>query len=229
MKTKEYIFDNIPKSWDEIPLSKWLDLRNAYEDKTSDKDKNIHILSILIDRPYEEVMQYPISVIQKLTEAISFINEEIKFEYTNEISINDEIYRINIKDELKFGEFVDAETVLQAKEEEKEVKYAILLAILCRKEGEVYDEEFKRKKLNDRIELFSNQPITKVYPLMNFFLVCSIASQMNMKEYLDKEVELGNQLLDSIENSLNCGDGVLHSMNSVEMILQKYRKQLNSI
>lgn len=99
-------------------------------------------------------------------EDISFINEEIKSEPSNIIELNGEIYKIDYLKDLKTLEYIDANMTLK----EDSYNFGQLLAILCRKDGEQYDDDFIANELEERIELFNNASIVKTKPLIDFFI-----------------------------------------------------------
>lgn len=68
---------------------------------------------------------------------LQFMNIPLNVEADSKIVINGEEYKVNYTEKLKFGEWTDAETVL------KEKDYAGLLAILARKNGEIYDDDLQ--------------------------------------------------------------------------------------
>ena len=55
------------------------------------------------------------------------------------------------------GEFVDVEGLIK----DDKYNYAALLGILCRKDKEIYDDDFIADKLDDRIKMFEELSIDK--------------------------------------------------------------------
>ena len=100
------------------------------------------------------------------SEDLSFINEDIPSEPSNIVELNGEIYKIDYLKDLKTLEYIDANMTLK----EDSYNFGQLLAILCRKDNEVYDDDFIANKLDDRIELFNNASIVKTKPLIDFFV-----------------------------------------------------------
>nr|DAH91242.1 MAG TPA: hypothetical protein [Bacteriophage sp.] len=67
---------------------------------------------------------------------------------------------------MKTLEYVDANMTLK----EDSYNFGQLLAILCRKEEELYDDDFIATRLEERTELFNNASIVKTKPLIDFFI-----------------------------------------------------------
>ena len=92
-------------------------------------------------------------------------------------------YKVDFMKDLKVAEYVDASMTLK----EDPYDFGQLLAILCRKDGELYDDKFIATKLEDRITFFNNLPITITKPVIDFFinranqfLICSQKSLMEI-------------------------------------------------
>ena len=77
-----------------------------------------------------------------------------------------ETYMVNYQSKLKTGEYVATDAVIKSDAH----NYAAILAILCRKENEAYDSKYENEVLPSRVEMWEKQPITKVMPIVNFFL-----------------------------------------------------------
>lgn len=213
----------IPESWNEITTQKFIEIQSLYKDEH--KPTYQEIISVLSNIPIEELNNYPAIVIEKVMEKLTFLSEPISTDVFNYIDYNGERYQINYMEDLKFGEFVDVQTVLDA----DRTNFPAILGIICRKDKEVYDDKFIAEILPKRIEFFNELPITKVYPLILFFINCSLLSESNMNLYLEKLRDQANQHVMCLENSLKDGVGKKRSLNSVMKTLQKYRQQINSI
>lgn len=215
----------VPNGWEEITLEHWTEIQKAYEEDDN-TNKDIRILSAILKRPYNEIEQAPTIIIEKLFQSLTFLNEQIDNLPTNEIELNDETYYINYEEELKFGEYVDVQTVIEGSEN---LNYGAILAILCRKKDETYNEDFKRHILSDRIKMFNEAPITKILPLINFFLILSIHSQKNMNAYLRGLIDQANLTISQLENFQEDGVGKKYFTKSQMKTLQSLKQQLSCI
>lgn len=104
-----------------------------------------------------------------------------------------------------------------------------ILGILCRKANEQYDDDFIAHKLNKRIELFNKQPMTKIQPLIGFFLNLYLLSKTTTQPFLENQITQLNHILTHTEDSLKRTLGKRHFLNSQMRKLQKLKKSLKSI
>lgn len=213
----------IPESWDEVKLETFIQLQKLYKDdiKPSYQD----IISVLSKISIEEINNYPAIVIGKVAEKLQFLSTDITDKVDNKIEIDGELYIINNEEQLKFGEYVDVQTVLDGDRD----NLPAILAIICRKQGEVYNDDFIAKELNKRIEMFNKQPITKIYPIITFFLNLCLLSPNNIQSFSEMLKDQANYILTVTEGLVKSGTGLKRYMNSPTKKLKKLRKQLNSI
>lgn len=188
----------IPTSWDEVKLSVFQKLE---KEKANENMQIIDILHIMADKTKDEVMELPAEFIDIILSKLQFLTSPIpQQEPSYKIEIDGEAYQINFMEKLKTGEYISFNNVIKA----EPYNYAAMLAILCRKEGEVYDSKFEAEVFNDRVKMFENQPITKIMPLINFFFLLSATlmtpSQLSM--LLEEEL---NRTLKDIDDSPNLG------------------------
>lgn len=188
-----------PQSWDDITLEKYMEIEQYYLN-TEGKVNIIDILHILCNKTQDEVNALPIVFVEKILEQISFIQEQPQVEPSNRVEINGEAYIVHTDKTLRFGEYVAADSVIKQENHD----YATLLAILCRKEGEVYDSQFEAEKLDERVELFKKQPITKILPIVNFFLQSYLLTEGISQVYSQLREEV-SQLAKSTRNLQNLG------------------------
>ena len=213
----------IPTSWDEITLNQFVKLQSLYANEN--KPSFNEIISVLTNIELNELNEYPYFIIEKLMDKLDYLSQEITDKVSNKIEINGETYQINYLEHLKFGEYVDVNTVIDGDKN----NFKAILAILCRKEGEIYNDDFIALELNKRMDMFDMQPITKVYPLINFFLTLSMTSEHNMKSYLENLKDLANHTVQHYINSLKSGLGRKRFLNWRMRKLQKLKKSLECI
>lgn len=213
----------IPTSWDEITLNTFIKLQSLYANEN--KPSFNEIISVLTNIELNELNEYPYFIIEKLMDKLDYLSQEITDKASNKIEINGETYQINYLEHLKFGEYVDVNTVIDGDKN----NFKAILAILCRKEGEIYNDDFIALELNKRMDMFDMQPITKVYPLINFFLTLSMTSENNMKSYLENLKDLANHTVQHYINSLKSGLGRKRFLNWRMRKLQKLKKSLECI
>lgn len=192
---KEIIKDfgnyNIPDGWDKLTLKQYQEIERLY----SDKDKEIdirNVLSLLTAHSKDDIDQLPIEFLEMLLQHLNWLYETPVWpEASNKITIDGEEYIINIMEKLKTGEYVAFDTVLKNDQH----NYAAMLAILCRKQGEIYDSKFEAEVLDKRIEMFEKQTVMKIYSLIAFFL--------NLYMILETPSQLSIQMQDAINHTAN--------------------------
>jgi ribosomal protein S15P/S13E len=214
----------VPTSWDEITLKQFQEIEKYYQDK--DKDFDIRdVLEVFTDHSRDEVDQLPIDFVDKLLNELTWLNSKPKWEEpTNKVEIDGVVYQVNVREKLKTGEYIAVDTVLKSDKN----NYAAIMAILCRKDGELFDSRFENELLGDRIKMWEKVGVTKVMPIISFFLECWLALQKS-SQLSSMAEEAINLTRKDIENSHK--DGVLskRSMKSAMKKLKKLEKYIKSI
>lgn len=212
---------NCPTKWDDVTLKIYQEIDKYYKDK--DKKFDVRdVLHILTNKSDDEINELPAEFLDTILTHLIFLTTTPEVgEPSNKIKIDGEVYMVNVMEKLKLGEYVAVDNVIKADASD----YASILAILCRKEGEVYDSKFEAEVFEKRKEMFENQPVTKILPLISFFLDLYMVSKIPSQ--LFSAVEEGiNLIQQSIKNSENLGAFKKLSLN---WQMKKLRKSLKSI
>ena len=224
-KEKSINFEiNFPTSWEDITLKQYQDIEALYEE--NENASMLDILGVISDKTAKELKTLPFDVFEEaIMPKMSFLYEKPKEqEPTNKIVIKGETYFVNFMEKMKTGEFLDSQTVLQKDRH----NYAMLLAILCRKKDEIYDDDFIANVLPDRVKMFEKQPITEILPIVAFFL--QLWTQLNLPSLLTSKIqEIIDLTLQDIENSKKTGLGKALSTLWLTRKLRKLKKQCNRI
>lgn len=214
----------VPTSWSDITLEKYQRIERYYSDK--EKDFNIlDVLDIMIDKDRDYIMSLPNEFLDEILEKLSFIQtppEEGK--PSNNIEIDGETYIIHFENQLKVGELIATDTVIKNDKH----NYAYLLGIICRKDGEIYDSKFENEILEDRVKLFEKQPITKILPLIGFFMNSYITLESISLLYM-KTQEAVNLIQQNIDNSHKIGRCKKYYLRWRVNRLQKSLKSINTM
>lgn len=215
---------NIPTKWEDITLKQFQELMKIYEQE--DKDI-LDILALFSGRDKKELKQMPKEFIDTMLVHLQFMNTTLEVEPKSSIEINGETYKINYTEKLKFGEFVDVEGLIK----DDKYNYAALLGMLCRKDKEIYDDDFIADKLDDRIKMFEELSIDKALQLINFFLKLKLRSIAYTQKSLaiQQGKEQAELLAQSIRDSLKDGDLKKLDMIYAKTELRKLEKSLKSI
>ena len=215
---------SVPTSWDDITLKKYSEIERYYDDK--DKSFNLlDVLDIVIDKDRDFIMSLPTDFLEIILEKLSFITEKpTETEPRNFLEIDGDRYTVHTENQLRTGEYIASDTLIKSDRH----NYAALLAILCRKDGELYDSHFENEVLEGRIRLFEEQPITKILPIIGFFLSVYITSMTPtlLSSKIREAIDLTRK---DIETSQKNGEISKRSMKSVMRKLRKLEKSINSI
>lgn len=226
MENKEDIIKDfgkwyVPSQWSDITLQMYQEIEKYYADK--DKKFDVRdVLTILTNHTQDEINMLPAEFLEPILEHLIFITTTPDVgEPTNKIIIDGEEYKVNIMEKLKLGEYVAVDSAFKNDKSD----YASILAILCRKDGEIYDSNFEADVFEKRREMFLKQPITNILPIINFFLYCYITSKTPSQLYT--QVEKGiNHIQKSIETSQKIGASKKLYLN---WRMKKLKKSLKSI
>ena len=214
----------VPTSWEEITLKQFQEIEKYYSNK--DKDFDIReVLHIFTNKTEDEINELPIVFTNELMNKLMFLKDKPKdYEPSNFIDIDGVRYSINIMEKLKTGEFVAIDTILKSDPHD----YISIFAVLCRKDGEIYDSKFEAEEFDKRVELMGKQPAIKMFPLIAFFFNLYIVRMTHSQLY--SEVEEGlNLIQQNIDNSENLGVFKRRSLNSQMKKLRKLLKSNKSI
>ena len=215
---------NIPTKWEDITLKQFQELMKIYEQE--DKDI-LDILALFSGRDKKELKQMPKEFIDTMLVHLQFMNTTLEAEPKSSIEIQGETYKINYTEKLKFGEFVDVEGLIK----DDKYNYAALLGILCRKDKEIYDDDFIADKLDDRIKMFEELSIDKALQLINFFLKLKLRSIAYTQKSLalQEGKELAESLVQSTRDLVKDGAGNIFDSIYVKRELKRLEKSLRCI
>ena len=225
---KENIIDlgvwTVPTNWSQLSLKQFQSIEKYYADK--DKEFDIReVLELFTDHSREEIGQLPIEFVERLLEQLEWIKEAPSWgEPSNKVEIDGVEYKVNIQDKLKTGEYIALDTVLKGDKH----NYAAMLAVMCRKDGELYDSKFENEVLGDRIKMWEQVPVVKVMPICAFFLSLWVVLQKNTQLYsmVEEAINLERKNIETLHK-----DGVLQKrfMKSAMKKLKKLEKSIKCI
>lgn len=225
MEEKDIIKDfgkwNVPTKWNEITLKIYQEIEKYYEDKDNQFDVR-DVLHILTDKSEDEINALPAEFLDTILTHLIFLTTTPEVgEASNKIVVDGVEYKINVMEKLKLGEYVAVDTVLKADKHD----YASILAILCRKEGEIYDSKFEAEVFEDRKKLFESQPVTKILPIIHFFINCYITLKTPSLLYSQVEDAI-NLTAQNIKSSTKLGVSKKLYLTSQ---MKRYKRLLKSI
>lgn len=193
----------VPSSWDELTLGKFQELERFYDgDEENERKFDVRdVLDLMTDRTKDEINELPIEFTDSLLRKMYWLHEQPQFgKPSNKITVDGVQYTVHNENEMKFGEYVALDTALKGDKH----NYAAMLAILCRKDGEIFDSKFENEILPSRIEFWKNVSVMKVMPIVSFFL--ELSSMSLQVSQLSSEIQEGiNHILKHIETSKRNG------------------------
>ena len=214
----------VPTKWEEVTLKQFTELLTIYDKENKDI---LDIISMFTGRSKDELRKYPMDFINEILIHLQFMNTPLNIKPSNWVEIDGKKYSVNYMEKLKFGEFVDVETIIK----DNKYNYPAILGVLCRMEGEVYDDDFIAEKLNDRVKMFEELDMPSAMRLINFFLKLSLRSIAYTQKSLaiQQGKEQAELLAQSIRDSLKDGDLKKLDMIYAKTELRKLEKSLKSI
>lgn len=193
---------NVPSSWEDLTLGKFQELERFYDGDENERKFDVRdVLDLMTDRTKDEINELPIEFTDSLLRKMYWLHEQPQFgKPSNKITIDGVQYTVHNENEMKFGEYVALDTALKGDKH----NYAAMLAILCRKDGEIFDAKFENEILPSRIEFWKNLSVMKVMPIVSFFL--ELSSMSLQVSQLSLEIQEGiNHILKHIETSKRNG------------------------
>lgn len=223
---KEVIKDfgkwNVPTKWDDITLKIYQEIEKYYEDKETKEFDVREVLHILTNKDWDEINALPAEFLDTILTHLIFLTTTPEVgEASNKIVVDGVEYKVNVMEKLKLGEYVAVDNVIKTDIHD----YASMLAIICRKEGEVYDSKFEAEVFEKRKEMFEKQPVTKILPIVSFFLDLYITLETPSQLYSQVESAISH-IQQTIDSSQKIGASKRLSLN---WQMKKLRKSLKSI
>ena len=216
----------VPSSWDDLTLGKFQELERLYDGDDKERKFDVRdVLDLMTDRTKDEINELPIEFTDSLLRKMYWLHEQPQFgKPSNKVTIDGVQYTVHNENEMKFGEYVALDTALKGDKH----NYAAMLAILCRKDGEVFDAKFENEILPSRIEFWKNVSVMKVMPIVSFFL--ELSSMSLQVSQLSSEIQEGiNHILKHIETSKR--NGVFSELYTKLQVrkLKKLQKSIKNI
>lgn len=213
-----------PVSWSDVTLKQYQEISKYYSDK--DKDFDVRdVIHILCNKTVDEVNMLPMEFTERIMEKLLFLQEKPQIgDSTVDITVDGVKYHINIMEHLKTGEYLASDQILHS----DPFNFAAILAILCRKDGEIYDSKFEAEVFPKRLEMFENIPMIDGMRVINFFIqrYITLRTPSLLSSHLMEAINLTRK---DIENSVKNGEHT-RLWQKLQMIkLKKLEKSIKSI
>ena len=223
-ETIDYGKWTVPTRWEEVTLKQFQDIERYYEDKDKKFDVR-EVLHIFTDHTQDEINALPVDFLEEIMTHLIFLQTKPEDkEPSNKIVIDGEEYTIHTENKLRTGEYIASDTAMKGDRH----NYAAILAILCRKDGEIYDSHFENEVLEERIKLWEKQPVVNILPLIGFFFELYIVLQMPTQLYskVEEALDLTRKDIETLQKN---GEISKRCMKSQMKKLKKLEKYINSI
>lgn len=217
----------VAEKWEDVTLLQW---QNYVRNASNKEDNSVDIISTLetfSDIPRSVINQMPTDLFESVIGRLKWITEQPDQTPSQSVEISGETYTINVMEKLKVKEYLDLNTVI----ENDKFNYSMIFAILCRKQGEEYDEEFIADKLPDRLEMFEQMNCVSGMKLIAFFLTCWVELETRSRNSLVVQAikEDAQKLVKSIRSLLKPMDYITPSRVRQILTLRKLEKSLKNI
>lgn len=217
---------NIPTSWDEVKLGTYQKLQEYYKSLKDDEPiDTIKFIALLSNYTEDEVLLLPVAFVNNIVLKLDFLKKIPNPNVSNKITISGETYYLLNMDEMKFGEFTDVNMSIKNNPND----YASILAILCRKPNEIYDQEFINKRFEERKTMFENISVNQALSVLGFFLKYYEQYKIPSVDCINQVKQEVESYANNIENSLKNGDYSALSTFFAKRKLKKYKKLLKQI
>jgi hypothetical protein len=209
----------VPESWDDITLGRY---ETFYNEKPETARERVALAAKVCKADADLLLSWPAEVFSRIVGYIDFLFKDNPAPPSPYVEVDGVNYIVPIEDELCLGAWVDAEEVQKTGEN----VLSNILAIVCRPAGEAYDY----KNNEARRAMFAGLPVSKVLPVLAFFLRCKTALEQRTAAYT-KLVRAVDQLPRNIRPFLNPGGGIKLSQiwpvmkYWALMVLLRYRLQ----
>ena len=185
----------VPTKWDDVTLDMFADIERYYQDKDKDFDVR-EVLHIMIGKDIDFINSLPAEFLDAIMQKLSFLQTQPEIgEASNKIEIDGETYQVNVFEKLRTGEYVSFDMAMKA----DKYDYSTFMAILCRREGEKYNSKYEAELFDERKKMFGRQPVTKIMPIVSFFLNLWFVQESHSQLYskVQEALDLTQQNLDS--------------------------------
>jgi hypothetical protein len=177
---------NLPQSWDEVTIGDFVKLFSFEREGLNSVELSVKIINVLTDIDENLIMMMDVKDFEKLAEVFAFTSKELKPTNVESVELEGETYYLkNDFSKLTMGEVISIETILQSADGNLFKVMDKLLCIFLRKKKENGKLEAFKGEFMDRVNLFRNAPISKVYNIFSFFLTGGTTLEDNTKDYLE--------------------------------------------
>jgi len=204
----------LPKTWNDITISQYIDLLPSAYKGMNEVEKVIHSLSILTEQSKDEVRALSIDQAKEYNSKLSFLNELPSSHYKATFKLNGVRYRVEPNaNKMSAGSYITTMHLFQdlANDPEKiEKNLHIILAQVVqpikRKGFKWVNYEIDRMKIAE--DFYNGLSMEVAYPICVFF--CHLSKHLIpiIEDYSTKTLKRTMKELTQMEKDLKSGDGL---------------------
>ena len=190
----------VPNSWEDITLSKYIQVAKLEEAKSSFSFEELYIMKLfelLCDVEEGDLDSLTLDQVEEVSKELLFLSKQDGFKIKTNINIDDVDYVFpSDMNKLTMGEYISIKT-LQERFTNQIDAMPYILAIILRPGKKVEDPYTKKEKwvqnkfdvegIEYRREIFMKQPVTDLIGSINFFLNGKETYTNNIEGYTEKE------------------------------------------
>ena len=171
-------------NYNDLTVGKWIELRDIDTEGQEEIDIQLAVLSILSDRPVEEIMELPLTEYSVLVEGSKFLSDEPQSpkKLPNKITINNKEYDIVTRiNTITAGQYIDYQTYLKT----NDLPHILTCFIVPKgfKYGDGYDLEDVANEIKEYL------PIGIALGISRFFFVLWVTSMQNILDSSIKKLK----------------------------------------
>ena len=193
----------VPNSWDDITLSKYIQVAKLEETKSSYSFEELYLMKlfeVLCDVEEGDLDSLTLDQVEEVSKELLFLSKQDGFKIKTHINIDDVDYVFPTDlNKLTMGEYISIKT-LQERFTNQVDAMPYILAIILRPGKKVEDPYTKKERwvqnkfdvegMEWRKDLFMNQPVTDLIGSINFFLSGKQIFTNNIEDSTIKEPKL---------------------------------------
>ena len=156
----------IPESWSEVTISQ---LREILDLDTTNKMKYaIEVASILSDTDTETIRGLSATYLNEVNKSLGFIHELPKLGYSNNFTVDGQLYAVNDFKYFTLGQWIDIEMLGKDWKSNLHKILAVIYLPATEVKGKLVIEKYDGK-IDDRAEVMDKMKVSEVYSASVFF------------------------------------------------------------
>ena len=187
MKTFQYKYEKytVPTSWEEVTLKQIIKITSDQDSFKFESTQKLAFISAFCGIPVETLKKSSVTEVGTLFKYLGFLNKPLPEEPIYEFEFQGHKYSVaETMAKQEFQDFVSMETVLADSDGTTYKALPMMMAIMCKREGESLDDY----DVQERAKMFEEVPITIAHPLSVFFCnqekIYNALSQLSLKQDL---------------------------------------------